>query len=219
MTLISVHTPKSSGTALAAALQAIYGEALAVETCDDPANPLSPRAIDPVSYNERNRTLPQGIRCVHGHFHPAQFRPDAAPLFTLLREPVENLVSIYFYWKALGRHGNPLHDYWLDSGLDLIKTAHLPALRWLFSRTYFGDFDMARFALIGCYEERETAMNRLGQLIGVPIDMALRKNVTGHDPDRDEVLGNPKLLARLRDILIDDMRFYDRFAGRLSVAA
>lgn len=219
MKLISVHTPKSSGTALAAALRAIYGDALAVETCDDPANPLSPRIMDPVGYENRRRALPEGILCLHGHFHPAQFRPAAAPLFTMLREPVQNLVSIYFYWKSIARHGNPLHDYWLDNNLGLIETAQLPALRWLFSRTYFGDFDMRRFTLIGCYEERDATMRSLSQLTGAPVDVTVRENVTGHDPIRAGVLGNQRLLSRLQDILIEDMRFYERFAARYSSAA
>jgi hypothetical protein len=212
MKLISVHTPKSSGTTLIAAFSKIFGNGLAVETSDDPANPLSPRTLDPGRYGQRNRALPEAVQCLHGHFHPGQFARDAGAMFTMLRHPVDNLISIYFFWKGMPRHGNPLHDYWLDNNLQLLDTAKLPALRWLFSRSYFGDFDMSRFAVIGSYENRSQTLQKLGELIGQPLDLTLRENVTEPSAERAETMADHKLLSQLRDILIDDIRFYDRYA-------
>jgi hypothetical protein len=71
--------------------------------------------------------LPEGIRCLHGHFHPAQFDLTDVFLFTLLRHSLENIVSIYSYWKELPSQGQPLHDYFLSRELDIFEMANFAA--------------------------------------------------------------------------------------------
>ena len=157
--------------------------------------------------------MPVGIRCLHGHFHPGQFNLEHTFLFTLLRHPVDNIVSIYLFWKALPPQGQPLHDYFVARSLDILGMARLPLLRQLYSQTYFGTFDMLRFDIVGRQEDRATVLKKLSQVAGVPIDSSVTVNVTGASAEREELLANRSLMQQLHDILEEDIRFYEKYCG------
>ena len=213
MKIISVHTPKAGGTSVLAALQGAFGSGLLTESNEDPADPRSPRNIDPIEYFSRQRSLPKNVSCIHGHFHPGQFDTSGLYLFTLLRHPVDNIISIYFFWKALATQGQPLHDYFLSKNLSIIEMARLPLLRYLYSQTYFGSFDMKRFSLIGRHEDRETALRQLGRETGIMLDSTIHANATVASQDREELSADTNTRNRLVAILEDDIRFYDRHCG------
>lgn len=209
---ISVHTPKASGTSIIAGLRKIFGDLLAIDNSDDPASPLSQRVIDPCAYFGRNRKLGEHTACLHGHFHPGQFDLDGVSLFTMLRHPVDNIVSIYFFWKTCLPHGNPLHDYFVTQELSLIDMAKLPALRFLYSEIYFGGFDMDKFSVVGRYDDRPEYFRSLKYKLGLELDSSIELNVTVPDNDRGYVLSDHKLIRVLQDILKEDMLFYERHA-------
>lgn len=142
-----------------------------------------------------------------------QFDLTGTFLFTLLRNPLENIVSIYFFWKSLPSQGQPLHDYFLREGLDIFEMASLPLLRQLYSNTYFGSFDMSRFDLIGRHEDRGPALNELGRRLGVQIADNVRVNITAPSVQRSELLADEIRMRKLRSILEDDIRFYERYCG------
>lgn len=209
---VSVHTPKASGTSITAGLQKIFGHLLEIDNSDDPANPLSQRVIDPNAYFGRNRKLSEHTACLHGHFHPGQFDLEGVSLFTMLRHPVDNIISIYFFWKSCPLHGNPLHDYFMSQELSLIDMAKLPAIRFLYSERYFGGFEMGNFSVIGRYDDRHEYFRRLKYNLGLDLDSSIEVNVTVPNNDRDRVLTDRKLIAAITDILKEDILFYDRHA-------
>jgi hypothetical protein len=212
-TLFSVHVAKAGGTSTGEALRKAYRDALAPDYQDDPANPISQRVLDPNRYFSRNESLLAGIKCVHGHFHPGKYNiPKDAILFTLLRHPVENILSIYFAWRVMERRPKAaLLNYVKENNLNVIETARLPLLRWLFSRTYFEHFDMGRFDTIGRHEDRGRAFAKLSWLIGAPLDVP-HVNQTPPSDERQAAANDRKLRAQLEDILADDIRFYERYA-------
>jgi hypothetical protein len=213
MKILSVHTPKAGGTSVLRALTHAFGNSLLLEIVDDPAHPTSPRNLDPYGYFSRSRKFPDNIDCIHGHFHPGQFQISRDTfLFTLLRHPVDNLISIYFFWRNLPSHNLALHDYFLNQKLDILATARLPLLRHLYSQTYFGGFDMKRFDIIGRHENRKSALIRLAAAVDRPLDINLHENVTPPSDERLSITTNEKLMAQLHDILADDILFYDQHA-------
>ena len=138
MKIISVHTPKAGGSSVSKILQNAFGEAFLGDYNDDPTDPLSERNIDPDRFFARKRQLPDGIQCVHGHFHPGQFDTDGAFLFTLLRHPVDNIISIYSFWKSWPGTRTALHSYVIDNNLNVLEAAQLPLLRRLYSHSRSG---------------------------------------------------------------------------------
>jgi hypothetical protein len=212
--LISVHVAKAGGSSLLLALQNLYGAACRADYAENPADPRSPRWLDPIGYTARRETLSGDIHCVHGHFHPGKYdAPKDTVLATILRHPIDNIISIFAYWKTLPPGNDPLHDYFLANRLTLLQTARLPLLRRLFCETYFGGFDMARFDVIGRHETRADALARISTLIGGRIDESVQENVTPPDPERQALESDPALRHQLEDILADDLKFYERHAG------
>lgn len=211
--LISVHVPKAGGTSIGRALENAFGGGFLRDYLDDPARPLSPRQLDPIRYVARQEPLPNGVSCVHGHFHPGKYKVDADNiLFTMLRHPVDNIISIYFFWKGFAPERHTLHEYVIKHKLTLLEMAQLPILRDLFSQTYFGGFEMRQFHVIGRHEAREPALLKLSKLVGLTIDHSIRENATPRSAEREEVEGDRDLRHRLTDILAGDIKFYERYA-------
>jgi hypothetical protein len=210
--LISVHVAKAGGTSVKATLPAACGGRLAEDYADNPTNSLSARILAPRLYISRNEPLPAGASYVHGHFHPGKYAisRNTAP-FTTLSYPVDNIISIYWFWKTISQETDPLREYFLKINLTVIETAQLPCLLHLFSITYFGGFDMTRFDVIGRQEKREAALAVLAVLGGTPLNLHLRENIAAPNVERQE-MGGPWVRQRIEDILVDDIKFYERYA-------
>jgi hypothetical protein len=133
-----------------------------------------------------------------------------------LREPVKNLISNYFYWHHLQSDsnfiGHCLYRYFCDTQPDLIQFATIPALRELMSGIYFRGVDMACFDVIGDYRDIDGYLRRVANLIGAQFGNTPTDNVTPRSEERRAVSEDHRLLARLRDLLAADLRFYERYA-------
>lgn len=201
--VVSVHLPKSGGTSVAASLRRRFGDAVLF---DYGRGPLGPHRdlVEP--------GLPAGVAAVHGHFRPGRYDAvgDAFRL-TFLRHPVELLLSLYFYWRTMPFQGGVVHRRFLDEQPDLATFAAWPPIRRLSSETYFGGYDMGRFDFIGFHETRRADMARLNALAGLGLEPDRHDNATT-DPDgaRAAAAADAALMARLADLLADDLRFYDR---------
>lgn len=213
MHLFSVHVAKAGGTALRHSLAQAFGERLHLQYDDGPMNPASLRNLDPARSVAGLFRPPEDTACTHGHYHPGRFRIDQEDiLFSLLRPPVENVISIYFYWKYVQTGSNVLHDYLLRENLNLREFARLPLVRNLYSFAYFDGFDMGRFDILGDYRNRASTIARLSATIGHPLASEERLNVTPPSEERQAVEADEALKADLRDILIEDIRFFERYA-------
>lgn len=211
--LISVHVAKAGGSSTRELLRGAFGSHFREDYGDNPADPLSRRLLDPVGYARLKLVMPDDTLCIHGHFHPAKYDiADDTFLFTMLRHPVDNIMSIFWFWKTFSVGTEPLHSYFLTQKLSIVEAAQLPILRRLFSETYFGGFDMGRFDLIGRHEAREDTLIALSQGIGTSLDLAIRENITPDSDERLEMVENLMLRRQLEDILVDDVRFYERYA-------
>jgi hypothetical protein len=210
--LISVHTPKAAGTSLRRILQQHFGAAY-MDDNDDPADPLSKRNLDPCNYFGQKKRFPANISCVHGHMHPGRYVEGDYLLITFLRQPIENIISIYYFWRTLtpGPHG-ALFDYFINYNPSLVELARLPLLKNLFSHSYFGGFDMSRFTLIGRHEDRDSGLHRMQEMLDIDAPADLHDHRTPPSEERLEAENDPALRRKLGDILIDDIRFYEKWA-------
>lgn len=215
--IISVHTPKVAGTTFQQQLRMAFGEsALLLDYGDDPADPCSRWSLDPESTCIAPITSIAPYSVVHGHFHPAKYNAiNKAFRMTFLRHPVDNVLSIFRFWNVhpSGMWESSLFRYFKENKLSVQRLAMLPAIRFLYSRTYFGGFDMSRFDFIGDYQDYSNELQRLGSLLGVSFDPDLRLNVTPEVQENDLHLTISDL-HKLLDILADDINFYERHAGK-----
>lgn len=183
---------------------------------DPPVNPSADFLIDPIGWAKRRPTrLPENIHVVHGHFRPGKYDLLKNVFrMTMLRHPVDNLISIYIYWKKIPPQPNAVHQYFLAHNLDIIKLARLPLLRYLYSDSYFGGWDMGRLDFIGRHETRAEDLKRLSEMLGVQMDTRMHMNATepeGVNFVKEAILSNKKVMDRLYDLLIDDIRFYEKY--------
>jgi hypothetical protein len=209
--IIGVHVPKSGGTSIAHGLRVSFAGEFLADYADDPAIPEGARQIDPVRHLA-GQPFPASVSCVYGHFHPNKYRDCQAARFTILRHPVDTIISIYTYWRSTAPGGTH-HQYFLAQNLSPVELARMPLFQNLLSQTYFGGFDMARFDLIGRHDRHTDTIRKLEDLCGRSIRSDIYENVTTYE-NKEEIHAEESLRSALTDILLEDIRFYERWAFR-----
>jgi hypothetical protein len=196
--VVSIHFPKAGGTSLRAQLARLLGDQLSLDYDHDPLTPAGCEASE----------FPAGKRAVHGHFRATRYSASAAYFLTFLRDPVENLISIYYFWRNLRMNDNPVHQRFLRERPSLIEFARYPGIDCLMSRTYFGGFDMARFDFVGFHDSRDHDLRVLGSELGLPLDPAIHENPTVASAERRQIEDDPTTMATLHNLLRQDIAFY-----------
>ncbi|MBF0169627.1 MAG: hypothetical protein HQK87_00830 [Nitrospinae bacterium] len=216
--VISLHMPKAGGTSMLEMLRRAYGPETLLLDEDDPAIPTAECNLNPDRWlAQRPTRLPEGIHVVHGHFRASKYDLiESAFRFTFLRHPVDNVRSIYRYWKRIPPHPSPLHQYFLEKDLDLVGFARLPTIRFLYSRTYFGGWNTDTLDFVGRHEHRAADIGRLEALLNVTLDTNVWLNATGSKDTRES--GDDRAVASgwdsLTELLAEDITLYERLTHR-----
>ncbi|GJD96638.1 sulfotransferase family protein [Methylobacterium iners] len=199
--VVSLHFPKAGGSSLKIQLQEALGEQMVL---DWGANPFS-------EYVEPTAVFPAGKRLVHGHFTAQRYSATDAFKFTFLRHPIDNLISIYFFWKNWPNFENVsvLHRFQRERP-KLREFAQYDEMKNLMTKVFFNNYDMERFDFVGFHEDRMASFKRLSGELGLELDGSLHENRTKEDPEKLEIESDASLRADLSSILADDIRFYDK---------
>ena len=206
--LVYVHFPKAAGTALVQSLRNHYGESALM-----PDYSHSP----PDSWSHDPPTLGPGVRAVFGHFHANRYAAySSAFRFTFLREPVDNLISIYYFWRNYPPSGYPAHERFLAEQPTILEFAEYPVLRHLASSCYFGGVDIGDLDFVGFFERRKDDLRTLSNRLGFRLDPELTINRTSSefDLERAQLREDTRTLRLLRERLADDVAFYERACDR-----
>lgn len=164
--LISVHIPKTAGTAFRAQLQRHFGERLHLDYAD---RPLAPGHLwRRIAGHRQARPEIGRYACVHGHFvaDKYDYLGVQARRITWLRDPVQRLASHYHYWKRVPDLRNPDCRRLVQERLSLEAFAQLPRMRDVASR-FLGAHGPADFFFVGIVEEMAESQRRLRQLTGI----------------------------------------------------
>jgi hypothetical protein len=201
--VVSIHFPKAAGSSLHVQLVKLLGEKVSLDYTHDPLT----------SAGSETATFPIGSTIVHGHFRAQRYASENAYWMTFLRHPVDNLISIYFFWKSLSEPGHALHGRFLRERPSILEFAMYPGITRLMSETYFGNFDMSRFDFIGFYESRDSDIPRLAKDLGLPLVAGLHENRTNDTIERIALEADASIRRRLSDLLAADVAFYERLRG------
>lgn len=117
--LISMHLPKSGGTSFTDVLKKWFWPGFHAHYYRHAQNKL-PNRVNPI----RKMLHRAGVAplCVHGHFKDGaggvfEYYPDASQFITVLRDPLELQLSMYFYHKKrLEKEGSL---YWKGNKVDM----------------------------------------------------------------------------------------------------
>ncbi len=135
--------------------------------------------------------------CVHGHFNGErgwgidQYYPGAAQLLTVLRDPLDLMLSNYFYWKR--RHSQvPEEEREYRAVSDFFrarpKAPILPFLPSGLDESNFTDVLSRRFVWIGLVENLDVSLPWLAAALGHPCPAIPHVNASSRDEQLPEEL-------------------------------
>jgi hypothetical protein len=148
---------------------------------------------------------------VCGHFHGDRFAAHQnAFRFTFLREPVDNLISIFYFWRTFPPSGYPAHERFLAEHPSIFEFAQYPEMRLLASVGYFSGIGIGELDFVGFYERRTQDLATLARLLGIKLESGIYLNRTDRrfDSERSELKADAAAIARLGCLLADDVEFY-----------
>jgi hypothetical protein len=207
---VYVHFAKAGGTSLARALSNHYQDRVFWDLDHDPCNAAHDIHEPPA--------LAENIQAVQGHIRADRYAGyPVRVLTTFLRDPVDRLISGYFFWKTLPPTNSPDHLRFLAEQPSILERAHATA--GTAHRAFYDGFDMRDFDFVGFHDRRVEDLATLSEMAGFPMPPDVHLNATPPSQERAEVMSNPALLAELRRALADEVEFYekvrsDRLNGR-----
>ncbi len=155
--IISVHIPKTGGVSFRNILRQHYGPGY-VQMYWEVITDCNGQVLD---------RIPESARCVHGHFVASDMaaRLPGSPLITWVRDPVERVVSSYYYMLREPDWQNSVCRALHEQKLGLLEYAQLPFARNEMAR-FIGTVPIRDFDFIGLMEDYVGSLIRFGQRYG-----------------------------------------------------
>lgn len=159
MLMISVHLPKTAGVSFRTSLAEHFGHQLLQDYADRPVNTppvLRHQQALQAALDNTERDFSQAA-CIHGHFLPLKYLSVAsryqARFITWMRDPIERLVSHYYYWQQTYQPATAmtLHRRVVEEGWTLDRFCLSEELRNTYAQFLWG-FPLAYFEFIGITE-------------------------------------------------------------------
>lgn len=153
--IVSVHLPKTAGTSFKKSLNEHFTDKIYLDYDKPFQKTVYERnknaLVDALEIKEIDI---KSFKCIHGHFLPIKYLLVATQVditfITWMRNPVDRLISHYYYWKKRfkpGISGLP----GLDEETSLEEFCLHPRFKNLYSQYFFG-FPLERFDFIGITE-------------------------------------------------------------------
>jgi len=198
--LIFTHIPKCAGTSVIRVLRhwfrGYYFHTFIIEADGIPMRKIR-------TQDRFGRWLPE-VQCIHAHFDHRRgyglpyFYPEVKQYVTILRDPFDIIVSMYFFAKGKALAGKFFHE-----GKQIDFCSIYPTLQsyveahpiWLYDHwpqdLTLDDLETQlrrRFVYIGIFEDMETSLDNLRKILGkAPVNMPVR-NTSVYDEDVPETL-------------------------------
>jgi hypothetical protein len=174
--IVSIHIPKTAGSSFFQLLKKVYGKKLVFKTNSMGAG--------------IQEDIPADTKVIHGHIRTTELTKiiskEQSKLICWLREPVERVISNYYYDMFRIREGLTIPKNKHTRKLTLLQYSemdeNLNRASWFLEGTPLEDF-----FFIGIYENLKEDMNDLRQLLDWPaaIDLPHRKNISDFLGDND----------------------------------
>jgi hypothetical protein len=167
--IIFVHQGKTGGASLVKSFRNIFGDENVYRDIDKKTIREKHKWVaylqERLEKHRRYKELSR-YRVIHGHFNPEKYRkafPDALHL-TFYRNPVQQLVSLYYFWQRTPGYGaiHPNRQILLDNKLSLIEFAELTNPK----RTKKSNslYSVQKFDFVGITEAYESSIELLNKL-------------------------------------------------------
>jgi hypothetical protein len=164
--IISIHIPKTGGTAFLQVLKASVPDILYLDWGRGGSNPVfrHGKRVAVQLQSIADLELGEGLSVIHGHFEMGKYLskfPEAIYV-TWLRDPVERLISHYFFWQRRPFMDNPLCNRLITEQMSLEDFALLARN---VQHRFLSPAGVERFAFVGITEEYERSLELFHRLI------------------------------------------------------
>lgn len=191
--LVYTHIPKCAGSSVVRLLRQWFGPEYHKLNQDETKDIVLPRVE---TQDEHGEWLPN-VKCIHGHFNHGRgyglpyFYPELSQYFTILRDPFDVTVSMYFFAKGRSREGR----FWFR-GEPVDLRDEFPSVEayvntypyWLFNHLP-QDITLSNyeeklnkfFVYMGVFEDLQTTIDNLGKVLGKKSAHLPHINVSQYD--------------------------------------
>ncbi len=221
--VIYTHIPKCAGTSIVTMLRSWFGAGYHKLNQDETRDILLPKIE---TQSPDGKWLP-GVKCIHGHFNHGRgyglpyYYPEVDQYFTILRDPFDLVVSMYFFAKGRSSQGK----FWYR-GEQVDFRSQFPSVDhyvrsypyWLFNHLpqdltldNYEEYLEQRFIYIGIIEDLQTSVANLGAILGKPYFELPQLNVSTYDEKvpttlREQFYYDYPLLRRIYDFALQNYR-------------
>jgi hypothetical protein len=214
-TLIFVHVPKAAGTTFETVIRNLYGGAAIYRL-----NGYRADSDDIVKFRAMPESERRRLKVLVGHvpFGLHADLPQKCTYTTLLRDPVERIISYYYY--ILRRTEHFQHQMVVDAKMSLADYVEFKQ-DWVHNGQALPPDELLRraidnlerhFPVIGLTERFDESLARIGRRLAWPRVGYQATNVTKDRPKQTHVA--PALLERIRELNRLDLQLYDWAARR-----
>lgn len=191
--VIYTHIPKCAGTSFVQVLRQWFGPGYHKLNQDETRDILLPK----VETRHADGAWREDVRCIHGHFNHGRgyglpyYYPEVDQYFTILRDPFDLTVSMYFFAKGRSARG----AFWYR-GRQVDFASQFPSVEhyirsypyWLFhhlpQNLHLGNLDSQlrqRFVYVGIVEDLDRSVANLARVLGKPPVSVPQLNVSDYD--------------------------------------
>ncbi len=191
--VIFTHVPKCAGTSFVQVLKKWFGTGYHKLNQDETRDILLPK----VDTRDENGNWRPDVRCIHGHFNHGRgyglpyYYPEVDQYFTVLRDPFDLTVSMYFFAKGRSSAGR----FWFR-GKQVDFSSLFPSVDdylrsypyWLFHHfpqditlDNYQERLAKRFIYIGIVEDLDNSVCNLAKILGMPRIEVPLLNVSEYD--------------------------------------
>lgn len=215
--IISIHIRKCAGTSLREALQDLYADRALFDYGDEVGSSwpssIEKRATRLAAAKADAQNLRDGFDLIHGHFFRSKYDFLEGPkqYVTFLRDPVERVLSNYFYLKRNPSRRNPDALIVNVLGFSLEEFASHVDNQNLQSQ-YLQAETLAGLDFVGLSERYAESIARLNRTL----DLDIRgEDATNTNPDaRSDYDISAKTRALIENANLIDMQLYDQAQER-----
>lgn len=204
--LISVHVPKTAGTAFRRVLEQVYGfESVIV---DYPGEHRK-------RFNNQWEGRKSKIKVIHGHFGVEKYEKffPKAKKIAWIRHPIHRLISHYFFWlnQPLDKIENSSQRLLVENQISLLEFAKLPDIKNITSR-FLNRQKITDFYFVGIQDFFQEDLIDLKEKLGwdsFNSEYTNKNTYSKYEENLQKILSDQKLIHQLEEINSQDIELYN----------